>query len=192
MHRHRPSLNVLRREHWVTLTRFRAFTRCDTTGCDVTGREAFAHKTVHGRGTCRRLPVIPSLTATIHPQRQPFLVQRGAKDKQTHVVAVLPVSVSYNATFAVNQVNVRGGIESPQTAATSQNISLITAFRAGESSVSWGYCRFENCQTSKKKTNPTTKVTFAPWQWTAECRPANLNGKECRGWSSFGNSRWCH
>lgn len=88
-----------------------------------------------------------------------FLWSLRWRQPSTHsnVVAVLPVSVSYNATFAVNQVNVRGGIESPQTAATSQNISLITAFRAGESSVSWGYCRFENCQTSKKKKQPNNK-----------------------------------
>lgn len=154
----------------------------DPTPPVVMWREAFAHRTVHERSTCRsfgrHLPVIPSPTATIHRQRQPFVtVQREAKDKQTRVVAVLPVSLSYNATFTVHQVNVWGAIESPQTAATKSRLtsqklpfslptssdsqiyggvmwsfskSLLTAFRAGESSVSWGYCRFENCQTSKK------------------------------------------
>lgn len=63
--------------------------------------------------------------ATILRQRQPFVtVQHEAKDKQTHVVAFSPVSVRYNATFTVNQVNVWGAIESPQTAPTQ---SLLTS-----------------------------------------------------------------
>lgn len=159
----------------------------DPTPPVVTWRDVRPSRTkpVHERSTCRsferRLPVI--LMATTLRQRQPFVtVQHEANDEQTHVVAVLPVSVSYT-TFTVNQANVWGAMESPQTAATkslltSQKLpfslptssdsqidsgvmwrfskSLITAFRAGESSVSWSYCRFEKSQTSKKPTQQPT------------------------------------